>query len=174
MGLIKRGSKAFGVDIAEAPSEEDEAAQRREANIKLAWDWLRQRLDLDIEHYFKTGSTSKLEQHCVAPALDRIVTQLEAMRSRGLVWRQPERQVRTQRELEVLEMELDAQGKLPTMFIIQEAFTDRSVLEQVDASGIVAASNEAHGVRRVLQATVICPGATDYRLRDVRQVTLGE
>lgn len=167
MGLIDRIAGKAGVEVSAAPTEDDERRERRHTNIVMAWKWLRDQLDRDIQHYFETGSTEELEKHCVPPALDRLIAQLEVLHSQGKRWRQPERQLRTNFQVEVIDEELDAQRRVPTMFVIQETFTDRSVLET--STGPI----EGEGERRTFKATVLCPGPTDFKLRDVRQVSVG-
>lgn len=165
MGLIKRGGKS---DQGGGDGD-DRARQEREEKIRLAWLWLRREIDRAIGEYFTDGSTERLQNCVVSPAYERLLGQLEVMKSNGQMWSFPDRE-RSQPHVEILEEQVDGRG-IMTAFSVQERFFDRSVLTLLDESG---KSREVRGdsTRRVLQATVRCPGTHDYQLQEVRQVLL--
>lgn len=173
--MLKRMIRgAVGVERQPATTAEDRTAAQRHQKIEVAWRWLRTALDRAIDEYFQTGSLSRLEAYMESPALERLVSQLEVMRAQGIGWSQPDRTARSKStEVRVISERLDSKGLLPVEFVVQESFVDKSLLVQYDERGQVIDQVQSPGERRVLQATVVCLGAQEYRVREVRQVSVG-
>lgn len=169
MGLMKKIASKAGIESEEIPTEDERARHEREEKIRLAWLWLRREIDRAINEYFSTGSTERLSSCVVSPAYERLLGQLEVMKSSGQKWSFPDRE-RSQPHVEILEEQVDSRG-IMTAFSVQERFFDRSVLT-IDAGDGRPQEVRGDSTRRVLQATVRCPGTHDYQLQEVRQVVL--
>lgn len=171
--MLKRIIKGVGVERTPAETAEDRTTAQRHQKIEVAWRWLRTALDRSIDEYFQTGSLARLERYMESPALERLVGQLEVMREQGIVWSQPDRGARAKTtEVRVIDERLDSRGQLPVEFVVQESFVDRSRLVHLDERGQVVDQVQSPGERRILQATVVCLGAQEYRVREVRQVSV--
>lgn len=186
MAMFKKSSKpndpkkkggilgALGIQTEAVPTESDHRDKDREKNIRLAWKYLRSRIDLSIHEYYRSGKFTKLEEFVERPALDALRQELHTLRSENIFWQQPDRQTLTEPEIVVGPVELNKKGQ-PTKFTIRERFKDYSVHQRVVDQQLVPDAR-SDGSERVIEATVTVRNGSEYKLHSVRQVrnaTLG-
>lgn len=172
--MLKKMLRGAGVERQPAATQEERTTAERHRKIDVAWRWLRTAIDRAIDEYFQTGSTERLQRYVESPALDRLVSQLEVLRAQGLVWSQPDRVARqSSTEVRVIDERLDSRGVLPEEFVVQESFLDKSLLIHLNEHGQEIDRVQSPGERRIIQATVRCLGAQEYRVREIRQVSVG-
>jgi len=155
--------KAIGLEAERAPEEKEVEKADRQAKIILAWKYLRERIDRGVADYLETGSEAILREHVQRPALDTLLEHLRRMKEEGVVWSQPDRQMRSSPEIEVVSEKLNSRG-LPTSFVVRESFLDYSLLRSAQGE------RRAEGRRRVLQATVEVEDGQIFQLASVLEV----
>lgn len=156
--------KAIGVETEEAPTEKESEKKKREDTIILAWRWLRDQIDKDVDQYLRTGDRGQLQQRVGSPAIDALVPYLDDLREKGLLWSRGSDMVRKEAKVEVVSAELN-KHKQPTSFVVRERFRDESVI-----SGPGGQQSKCQGKERVLQAKVEVIDGQDYRLMNVIQL----
>lgn len=155
--------RAIGIDAEKAPAESDLERDARHAKIIQAWEYVRVRIDRGAEEYLGSGSDKILREHVSRPALDAMLEHLRRMREDGLSWSQPDRQVRTEPQVEVVSEKLNSKGQ-PTSFVVRESFLDNAILQSPEGS------RQAPGNRRTIQATVEVENGQDFFLVSVLEV----
>ena len=159
---------ALGVKTEPVATVADKKVAEREEQIKVAWKYLRSRIDLAIHEYYRSGTFEKLEEFVERPALDALKQELHALRSENIFWQQPKRQAATEPEYVVVHVELNKQ-KQPVKFVIRERFKDFSLHQRV-VDGELVPESSAPGTERVIEATVSVRDGSSYKLHSVRQV----
>lgn len=162
----------IGVKTEKLPSADEAKTQKRQEQMVLAWNFLRHRIDFAIHEFYRSGEFAELEKYVERPALDAMKAYLSDLRSRGVYWHQPDRDVRTSPEPRVVpgSEELDRADR-PVRFVIEERFQDYSVLLRMHENEWIPDS-EAGGVERVIQATVNVYGR-DFKVQSVIGVSAG-
>lgn len=153
----------LGIEAEKAPSEEDVHREERHRKIVLAWKYLRDRIDRGSYEYLRSGDSRPLQDFVTRPALDSLIAHLDKLREHELFWEQPERMTRTEPRYEVISEQLDSKNQ-PTTFIVQETFSDRSVLS--GAGMEKAAPGDTHSI----QAKVEVIDGQHFRLLSVIEV----
>lgn len=163
-GALGKLLKVVGVEAEEAPTEKQEEINKKEQKMILAWRWLRDQIDKDVDRYLRTGDRSELEKRIGSPAIDAMLPYLDDLRQKGVLWSRGSDVVRKESQVEVVSAELNKQ-KQPTSFIVRERFRDQSVI-----SGPGGQKNVCPGTERVLQARVDVIDGQDYKLLNVIQL----
>jgi hypothetical protein len=149
----------------EATPEESQTKDRHQ-QIAGVWSYLRNQIDNGVEEYFKTGNSDILKQYVNRPALDSIIAEVDNLRQQNIHWSQPDRQARTDQQIEVISEKAEPGSKRSSTFTIQERFKDNSVYRRVDGSDQKIAPAE----QKVFQATVEVLDGYNYRLVSVVNV----
>ena len=159
----------IGIKTEAKPSEVEIAREEIEATCKDGYWFLRQMIDRAIVDFYQTGSYARLEEFVERPALDALKEKLNDLRSRKIAWVQPDRAKRKPR-LDVVPagLVLNKAG-LPTRFVIEERFVDRSQHHHF-VGGQVDRTSECPGRERTIRATVDVRNGQDYTLRSVVEV----
>lgn len=175
MGLKDRLLKTIGLDSEVAPTEEQEYKQKNEEQMTLAWRWLREQgLDRAIEEYFNTGDDRRIRQYTGDEVASRLIAHLEGLRAQNIAWIPPKRRSRQEAKVTIIASEQDGNGVI-TSFTVQESFLDLSAVLRFNAEGVPTTSPQLdpEPQRRVLIANVICDGPTDYKISEIRQLSVG-
>ena len=160
---------AIGVKTEAKPTDSDRARAEIHATCEDGYWFLRQMIDKAIMDFYKTGSFDKLEQFVDRPALDAMREKLGELRERQILWMQPDRSKRKP-HLKIVEsgLVLNRQG-LPTRFVVEERFVDRSV-HQFFEGGQPTQALECPGRERTIRATVDVRDGEHYTLRSVTEI----
>lgn len=161
-----------GIQTEAVPTADQQEATERHDKIRMAWQYLRDRIDKATKHYYATGSFDKLEEFVERPALDLMKEHLTRLRNEGVYWEQPTRQQITEPRIRVVSEELNKRGQ-PTNFIVEERFKDFSVYSRLQGDGTYLQDARADGRERTIQAHVVVRNATDFRLVSVIEVEQG-
>lgn len=172
----KKSRKSFadmlGLKTEAKQTENDKAQAEIQRLCEDGYWFLRQMLDRAVVDFYRTGEFTKLEELVERPALDALKAQLSDLRSRRILWVQPERSKRKPK-LTVIPTGLvtNRRGQ-PTRFIIEERFVDRSV-HQYYVKDEADHQEECPGRERVIRATVDVHNGQTFKLRSVAAVPTG-
>lgn len=164
--MFKKAAAAAGVEATEGPSAEELARTERHRQMIVGWNFVRRRIDDEIAQYFKTQNTAGLEELMDPALLQRLVTQMDVLRGKGLRWSQPDRD-RTGPGWSVIDEVLDKEN-FPLRYTVQETFSDWAVLETTDGHDV--GKRQAGGVRRIIRATVTISNRSTYKLTEITRV----
>ncbi|WP_217924775.1 hypothetical protein [Miltoncostaea oceani] len=164
----------MGVDVAPQPTAREEQEDELRDSMCMAWRWLRALVvDRATSQYFETGDTENLRKFLEPELADRMIAYLDGLRDQGMAAIPVRKIDRDGAEVNIIDRRLNSDGTVEH-FVVEESFRDTSGLVMVEGQRPMSDPLIASGDQRMLRATVVCTGPQSYRIRDIRQVSIGE